>query len=44
MCDDWRGFLGQGLVTSGWRCNREMEVCHYLLELVGELLVGAGKI
>ena len=51
MCGDWRGFLGHGLVSSGRRCNREMEVCHHLLylllgllELVGELLVGAGKV
>ena len=51
MCGEWRGFLGRGLVSSGRRCNREMEVCHHLLdmllgllELVGELLVGAGKV
>ena len=51
MCGDWRGFLGRGLVTSCWRCTREMEVCHNLLDLllglldlVGELLVGIGKV
>ena len=51
MCGDWRGFLGQGLVTSGRRCTGEMEVFHHLLDLllglldlVGELLVDAGKV
>ena len=51
MCGDWRRFLGQGLITSGRCCNGEIEVfCHLLnlflglLELVGELLVGAGKV
>ena len=51
MCGDWRGFLGRGLVNSGRRCNGEMEVCHNLLDLflglldlVSELLVGAGKV
>ena len=51
MCGDWRGFLGQGLVTSGRRCNRKMEVFHHLLnlllvllELVRELLVCASQV
>ena len=51
MCDDWSKFLGWGMVTSGWCCTGEMQVCHNLLdfllgllELVGELLVGAGKV
>ena len=51
MCDDWRGFLGRGLVTSGRRCTVEMEVCHHLLnlllgllELVGELMLCASQV
>ena len=51
MCGYWCGFLGRGLVTSGRRCNREMEVFHnmldlllVLLELFGELLVRTGKV
>ena len=43
--------FGVGLVSSGKRCYGEMEVYHHLLdlllgslELVGELLVGAGKV
>ena len=51
MCGDWRGFLGRVLVTSGRHCDREMEVCHHLLdmflgllELVGKLMVGTVKV
>ena len=51
MCDDWRGFWGKGLVSSGRRCNGEMKVCYHLLDLllgllkmVGKLLVGSGKV
>ena len=51
MCGDWRGFLGRGLVSSVRYCNGEMEVCHHmldllmgLLDLVGYLLVGVGKV
>ena len=45
------GVWGGGLLSSGRRCNREMKVCYHLmnlllglLELVGELLVGAVKV
>ena len=51
MCGEWRGFLGRVLVTSGRLYNRDMEICHHLLdlllgllELVGQLMVGAGKV
>ena len=51
MCGKWRGFLGRGLVTSGRRCNGEMEVYHHLLnmllgllELVDELLACASRV
>ena len=51
MCGDWRGFLGQGLVTSGRCCTGEMDIFHHflnlllgLLELVGDLLVCASQV
>ena len=51
MCGAWSEFWGMGLVSSGSRCNGERKVCHRLLdlvlgllELVGELLVGDGKV
>ena len=50
MCVDWCGFWGKGLVSSGRRCNGERKVFYNLLdlllgllELVGELLVGASN-